>query len=78
MSWIMFYYIFLKPLKLLPSDEKMNEKYDDADLHPRFSFFSVSGTLCLVCSLSIFVARLSSKSVFWVRWVLVPVPNYRS
>lgn len=46
MSWIMFYYVFLKPLKLLPSDEKMNEKYDDADLHPRFSFFSVSVFAC--------------------------------
>eukprot|EP01032_Pedospumella_encystans_P019356 gene19356-22006_t len=40
MAWIVFYYICLKPFKLLPSDEKMNEKYDDADLHPRFSCFS--------------------------------------
>lgn len=41
MAWIVLYYILLKPFKLLPSDPKMNEKYDDADLHPRFSFFSV-------------------------------------
>ena len=45
MSWMMFYYIFLKPLKLLPVDPKLTEKYDDEDLIPRFSFFSVSVAL---------------------------------
>lgn len=48
MAWIVFYYIVLKPLNLMPSDEKINEKYDDADLHPRFSIFRVS-PFCLYC-----------------------------
>jgi hypothetical protein len=42
MAWIVFYYLVLKPLNLLPVDPKLTEKYDDADLIPRFKFFSVS------------------------------------
>jgi hypothetical protein len=36
MAWIVFYYLVLKPLNLLPVDPKVTEKYDDADLIPRF------------------------------------------
>lgn len=51
---ILFYYFVLKPLKLLPITQEQNEKYDDADLHPRFSFFEVrmhTRLLFLFCKL---------------------------
>jgi hypothetical protein len=40
MGWILVYYLILKPLNVLPVDPKLTEKYDDADLIPRFKFFA--------------------------------------
>jgi hypothetical protein len=42
MGWILIYYLILKPLNVLPVDPKLTEKYDDADLIPRFKFFAVN------------------------------------
>ena len=41
MAWILLYYLVLKPLKLLPVDKALTEKYEDADLRSRFSYFDV-------------------------------------
>lgn len=43
-SMLLLYYFILKPFKLLPIDEIVKLKYDEADLHPRFSYFEVQAS----------------------------------
>jgi hypothetical protein len=38
-AWILFYHIVLKPFNLMPPDPYMTQRYEEAGLHCRFSYF---------------------------------------
>lgn len=39
LSWISFYHLVLRPLKIINADEKMTARYEAAGLKSRFSYF---------------------------------------
>jgi hypothetical protein len=49
LSLLGLYYLVLKPFRLLPVDLAMTKKYNEAELHPRFSYFEVWYAGMLVC-----------------------------
>jgi hypothetical protein len=41
---VLLYHLVLRPLKIIPKDDMMNSKYEDADLTPRISYFRVDSS----------------------------------